>query len=154
MEERCFPYSVEDEIKRFADLRKIFSSVVNDSISTEASCEVKMGRRYDCSHLGTIDFRKLHCRGSNRTRRTVDQDLVARFEVEFPQVGVCIPSTFTHHDLVKAFSGRHGGNCSIFREANVLCMGTVPSGCQSEYTCAGSEFFDIIPDQLDGSREV
>src|SRR5262249_27280596 len=78
---RMVPNAVENQVVTLPTLGEILLGVINDPICADGSDHVHIPRTAYAGHIGAEPLGDLHCERTHASRRTVNQDLLARLNV-------------------------------------------------------------------------
>ena len=153
--EAGFPHRLEDEIEDLADAGEILCGIVDGAVRAEGFDQLQMTRGDDRGHLGAIGFRKLHSRQADGAGGAVDQDFVARPDVEFSQPRVGVESALADHRFLEVRVCRHDSDWRSFGDADIFRLSAIaPRRAHAEDAIARLERHDFGTHAFNHAGEI
>ncbi len=122
----CFPYRVEDNFELFLDLCEVFLGVIDYPHSTQCGDPFQVRGAAYPGDLCPESLCQLHGCATDRSRRSIDQYLLARFDLpSISQEGQCCQCTIRDGGgLLIGEISRHPDHCGLSCDGFELSIAT------------------------------
>ncbi len=138
---------IHDDIIDNSIFGEVFLSIVDHFISSERPYHIDIRSATYCCDMCSEGFCYLYCCSTNRSRGSVDEDLVPTLESCFSEECKCCSSSEWYHS---SFRVTHifgfDSKSIIFSHATVFGVGTECHICIPEYLITHLELGDIFSD--------